>query len=103
MGTDLKIEKPDSDINETPANDQDNVDDLFEKYNLQISAVPKPDLAQADFTEFVGTAHNPHYKKKLDPKKSQQNQGKKLPETKQVNSKPKRGQKGKKKKMEKYA
>ena len=100
--TDAVANESDSIESKNVENEND-VDDLFEKYNLQISAVPKPEVAQTEFTEYVGTAHNPHYKKKLDSKNLPQKQGKITPESKQASSKPKRRQKGKKKKMEKYA
>ena len=100
-----EAENDECDVNEKLVNDEGDVDDLFEKYNLQISAVPKQEMVQIEFTEFVGTAHKPHYKKKQGAKCAQQvnPQGKSEPDMKKNDGRPKRGQRGKKKRMEKYA
>ena len=102
---DLELEQsdPHSDANENTLinkGDEDVLEELFDKYNLHISAVPEPEIEQSEFTEFVGTAHNPSYKKKQEPKKP--SHGKNVSEPKKSDNRPKRGQKGKKKRMEKY-
>ena len=74
-------------------------DNIFEKYNLQISAVPKneQDFTTAEFTDLVGTASKPRFKKQSHNTLNER----KDTEVKE-SKKPKRGQKGKKKKLEKY-
>lgn len=79
---------------------EDVMDNLFEKYNLQISAVQRneQDYKTTEFTDLVGTACKPRLRKHL----RNTNSDGKISEARQSN-KPKRGQKGKKKKLEKYA
>ena len=89
-------------------NKVEDIGDLFDKYNLQISVISSSqspaNSSNTEFTEFIGTAHKPNYKKiKPINQKNPQPQNTQPEKKTQDNNQPKRGQRGKNKKRQKYA
>merc|ERR1712150_325003 len=64
---DPKIENSHSEcLKESNVDDDNEFNDLFEKYNLQISAIqpPEQEAMSTEFTDLIGTEFKPRFKKK---------------------------------------
>ena len=98
----LKIDSSSSEDEGSKAENE--LDNLFDKYNLQISAKHKPENSEpGEFTGFVGTAHTPHFNKKDNYEARNRNQGKSQQGENSDSKGNTRRQKTKKKRAAKYA